>query len=184
MTNSPGNAGHHNFAEMNNETGEFVDTVLRSRLGGHNNANDPTMTLIRFGARKNQLIHKNVIEIVKDILERKELVCPSPSRLLISKDIQKRRRSQAVTGTIRNLVIPFQFTDEVGLGVTLRTELDTLFNGPAPSVNNFFDENSINSVNIASSVVDWITLDNAQLSEKNCAGIVQNDDTKRNRTQI
>ena len=38
---------------------------------------DPTNTLILFGARKNQLICGNVIEIAKNILETKELEYPS-----------------------------------------------------------------------------------------------------------
>ena len=72
VINNPDHPSHDNFAEVNDETGEFVDTGISALTGGSN----PTNTLILFGARKNQLIRTNVVEIAKNILETNELKHP------------------------------------------------------------------------------------------------------------
>ena len=84
------------------------------------------------------------------------------------------RRTVITAGTLKNLVIPFRFSDHTTRVLPSRTSLDTLMNnqGPNPSicptgsVRDVYLENSFGMLDLQSTVIDWVTLD---YSEAACA---------------
>jgi hypothetical protein len=82
-----------------------------------------------------------------------------------------RRTATATTGTIKNLVIPFKFSDHATRVLPTPSEINILFNGSeqdcnsnqaicgkSGSVRKFYDVDSYGQLNLTSVVVEWVQI--------------------------
>ncbi len=86
------------------------------------------------------------------------------------RELQKKQAPTilASTGSILNLVIPFQFVDHESRTLTPTKDLDEiLFNGPKLSVQHYFKEQSYGKLEVVSELTPWVQI---PYSEKECAG--------------
>ncbi|KAL3921828.1 MAG: hypothetical protein SGILL_002541 [Bacillariaceae sp.] len=86
-----------------------------------------------------------------------------------SEDDDGHRRRLRTTGTLRNLVIPMMWKDHVNRTLPGPPEFDILMNhqGPHPiaptgSVRDVFLENSYGALQLESTVVDWVVMNNTE----------------------
>jgi hypothetical protein len=79
------------------------------------------------------------------------------------------RRAAQTTGIVKNLVIPLRWSDHGGRVMPTTADLDVLMNHVGPearcptgSVKDVLLENSYGNLQVESTVVDWITMDNTE----------------------
>jgi M6 family metalloprotease-like protein len=79
-----------------------------------------------------------------------------------------RSKPQITSGSIANLVIPFQFSNHEGVHEKMSTDdLDQiLFNGPELSVKDYFSQQSYGKLQVISELTPWVTI---PYTEKQCA---------------
>lgn len=95
------------------------------------------------------------------------------------KESRRRRTATSTTGTVKNLVIPFKFSDHATRTLPTRNDLDLLFNGNeqdclntaicgnSGSVNTFYSIDSYGNLDLDSVVVDWVQIN---VTESQAAG--------------
>ncbi len=187
-----GTLKYYTYRDVNLKTGELFDTGL---IVGK--ANPQSNNINKFAAAKSERIKKNNENDKNDKKSKKSKKSKKKGNKKSKNDIRKhrtlrrrqgrefvnipdeegqsnRRVSTIASGTMKNLVVPFKFKDHASRDLPSRSDLDILMNnnGPAPqcptgSVRDVYKQNSYNTLDMQSTVVDWITID---YTEAECAG--------------
>ena len=156
--------GKYVYLDVNDNTGEYIQTNLVAGV------NDPSSAGIRKGAASRVQTKKSKLNDVKEptsfnIFNRK---------LQGEEKDQHHRRTGITSGTLKNLVVPFRFSDHTDRTLPTRANLETLMNNNGPnalcptgSVRDVYLENSFNQLDLQSTVIDWVTI---KYSESYCAG--------------
>lgn len=159
FTVKPSN-GKYVYVDVDTRTGRLKDTSLVVGV------DDPDRARV----------HKNAALRSVTIQNRRSLrKVDKHSSTPLSLDSHDTHRKQAIlTGTLKNLVIPFKFSDHVSRTLPSQSDLDILMNseGPDPlcptgSVRDVYLQNSFNQLDLQSTVIDWVTID---FTEAQCAG--------------
>lgn len=158
------NKKYYTYRDVNLETGDLFDTGL---IVGKV---DPQSNKInKHAATKSAQIKKKKKENRRTLNHLR-----GPAQLQVfEEEYQSHRRAISSTGTMKNLVVPFKFSDHATRTVPSRSDLDILMNsvGPATqcptgSVRDVFKQSSYNTLDVQSTVVEWITID---YTEAECA---------------
>ena len=150
--------GKYMYVDVDEKSGDFISTGVVAGTGNS----------------KSLKIGKNMGIKRYDILKgRKER---SKERNLNDREnFDAHRKTSITTGRLKNLVIPFKFSDHSDRTLPSRSDLDTLMNNEGPhdtlcptgSVRDVYLQNSFNQLEVQSTVIDWVTIG---YTESYCAG--------------
>jgi len=171
------------YVEVDDTTGEYIETGLVAGV------DDPYLTDIKEGSRLGRKLRNNVARLRRNILDEKRKY-ELPVRKLRQNDAStmtnenmSRRRAKITSGTLKNLVIPFKFSNHASKSLPSRNDLNILMNNEGPkngicptgSVRDVYLKNSFNDLYLESEVVSWVTID---YTESYCAAGQDGLDTK------
>ncbi len=161
FTVKPTVEGKYVYLEVDDKTGDYIETKFVAGVDDPYSAD----------------IHANAAErrekFLKATITTKH---HSSSRNIFNRVLQgekikgdqepERRRTVITTGTLKNLVIPFKFSDHTGRTLPSRSDLNILMNNVGPnalcptgSVRDVYLQNSFNQLDLQSTVINWVTLD-------------------------
>ena len=155
------NSNMYTYLDVDPITGALIDTGL---VAGHDSPYLNKVT--KSAATKSHEIKATSSPVKQDSGSHRKLHDNS-----IDIDLQQHQHRRAVitSGTLKNLVIPFKFSDHTSRSVPSRADLDTLMNNAGPnalcptgSVRDVYLESSFNQLDLESTVVDWVTIDYTQ----------------------
>ena len=164
---------YYTYRDVNMKTGELIDTGLIVGKDDPNSSN-----IQKDAATKSEKLKKSM-RAKHDLEEgnaRKLRVAGQAPLLAVEEQQDEdivRRRTAITSGILKNLVIPFRFSDHTSRTLPSQSDLNILMNNEGPasqcptgSVRDVYLQNSFNKLNIQSTVVDWVDID---FSEAYCA---------------
>ena len=156
---------YYTYLDVDEKTGDTFETNLVAGI------DDPyTSKVHKEPFKRAQEIKTHLPHMFGDDGERK---LQNNFRAGNDNDQQEHRRTIITSGTLKNLVIPFKFSDHTSRPLPSRSNLNTLMNNQGPdalcptgSVRDVYLENSFDTLDLQSTVIDWVTLD---FTEAYCA---------------
>jgi len=153
------NSNMYTYLDVDPITGALIDTGL---VAGHDSPYLNKVT--KSAATKSHEIKATSSPVKQDNGSYRKL---HDNAIDIDLQQHQHRRAVITSGTLKNLVIPFKFSDHTSRNVPSRADLDTLMNNAGPdallcptgSVRDVYLESSFNQLDLESTVVDWVTID-------------------------
>jgi M6 family metalloprotease-like protein len=163
--------GKYVYVDFDEASGDMIDTGLiagvddpyssnihKGAATSHDNARRRRATATTYNSKRGDLRNGNNSQI-NDATSAQDNTNNEPN--------QGHRRTVITSGTLKNLVIPFKFSDHNTRPLPSRSDLDVLMNNVGPdaaicptgSVRDVYLQNSFNSLDLESTVIDWVTLD-------------------------
>ena len=165
--------GKYTYRDVDIKTGDLVDTDL---VAGYDNP--ASKNVLKKAAVKSEAMKKGISYFDFDKVGGNDRKLKGSAPRLLSKENneeegQYHRRAAITSGVLKNLVVPFRFSDHTSRALPSRSDLTVLMNnvGPASqcptgSVRDVYLQSSFNQLDIQSTVVEWVTLD---FTEAYCA---------------
>ena len=168
--------GKYVYVEVNDESGELIETDLVVGV------DDPYASRIRKGAAAaSQAKAAAAADKDEGVEYEIDISADEEKKVFGGRGLRKggqqqqdHRRTVITSGTLKNLVIPFKFSDHTTRSLPSRSHLNTLMNNNGPnnlcptgSVRDVYLESSHGQLDLDSTVIEWVTLDH---TEAQCAG--------------
>ena len=169
--------GKYEYLDVDEKDGSLIETGLIAGIDDPSalNVNPEAAKRSKLTQQKNAQKHHIFKEAAHN--RRRKLAEEDSSSeeiaALLESNAQARRRTTITSGTLKNLVVPFRFSDHTGRSLPSTSDLTILMNNVGPnalcptgSVRDAYLESSFNQIDIQSTVADWVTLD---YTEASCA---------------
>lgn len=153
------------YVDVDESNGELVKTNI---------------TVRQYDDSHKSMVNPNAMHRWKQLNQVKpEYKAAAESRRLKVEEIRKERAlATSTTGTMKNLVVLFKFSDHANIGVPTKAQVETFYNGATNSIKDVFLKSSFNKLTIESTVHDWVTL-NATYTEAYCTANEQGMGTSK-----